>query len=152
MIDLPARTLAYAITIATVAAGGWLLWHTVTGWRDDARRLPEVEMKLAATLAAQETARRIRAEVTQDYAAEIERLRTAAARGPRVVRVCDAPSVPGPGAAPGGTDDPGAAGGELPSSAGRDIGPALYAEAERADALAAQLRALQAWAKKTTAP
>ena len=149
MIDLPARTLAYAITVAALALGGWLLWHTVTGWRDDARKLPEVEMKLAATLAAQETARRIRAEVTQDYASEIQRLRDAAARGPRVIRVCDAPSVPQPGAAPGGTDDPGAPGGELPQAAGRDIGPALYAEAERADALAAQLRALQAWVKKT---
>ena len=45
--------------------------------------LPQIEMQLAATLAAQETARRIRTEVTQGYANELERLRTAAARGPR---------------------------------------------------------------------
>ena len=145
---LEARLIGYAIA----AGAAVLVVTTVLSWRADAKKLPQVEMQLAATLAAQETARRIRQEVTQDYAAEIERLRTSAARGPRVIRVCDAPSVPGPGAAPGGTDDPGASGGELPSSAGRDIGPALYAEAERADALAAQLRALQAWAKKTTAP
>lgn len=147
-MTLEARLIGYLIAAAAAA----LVVTTVWKWRSDAQKLPQVEMQLAATLAAQETARRIRAEVTQDYAAEIERLRTAAARGPRVIRVCDAPSVPGPGDAPGGTDDPGAEGGQLPSSAGRDIGPALYAEAERADALAAQLRALQAWAKKTTAP
>jgi hypothetical protein len=143
---LEARLIGYAIA----AGAAVLVVTTVLSWRADAKKLPQVEMQLAATLAAQETARRIRQEVTQDYAAEIERLRTAAARGPRVIRVCDAPPVSGPGAAPGGTDDPGAAGGELPQAAGRDIGPALYAEAERADALAAQLRALQAWAKKTT--
>jgi len=147
-VTIEARLIVYAVLLALLAGAGFV----VNGWRKAADKLPQVEMRLAATLAAQETARRIRQEVTKDYASEIERLRTAAARGPRVIRVCDAPSVPGPGAAPGGTDDPGTGGGELPQAAGRDIGPALYAEAERADALAAQLRALQAWARKTTAP
>jgi type II secretory pathway pseudopilin PulG len=147
-VTIEARLIVYAVLLALLAGAGFV----VNGWRKAADKLPQVEMRLAATLAAQETARRIRQEVTQDYADELKRLRDIAGRGPRVIRVCDAPSLPGPGAAPGGTDDPGTGGGELPQAAGRDIGPALYAEAERADALAAQLRALQAWARKITAP
>jgi hypothetical protein len=145
-MTIEARLILYAVFLALLAGAGFV----VNGWRKAADKLPQVEMRLAATLAAQETARKIREEVTKDYANEIERLRVAAARGPRVIRVCDAPSVPATGTASGGTDDPGTSGGEFPQTAGRDIGPALYAEAERADALAAQLRALQAWAKKIT--
>tara|TARA_R110000868_G_scaffold332979_1_gene593892 strand:+ start:205 stop:642 length:438 start_codon:yes stop_codon:yes gene_type:complete len=132
------RLLAYAL----IAGAGLLVVTTVLHWRSEAQRLPAVEMRLAATLAAQETARRIRAEVTQNYAQELDRLRNKPAR---VIRVCDAPGVPATGAAPGGTDAPGAPGGELQAETGRDIGPALYAEAARADTLAAQLRALQSW-------
>ena len=145
MIGLEARLIGYLIA----AGAAVLVVTTVLGWREDAKKLPQIEMQLAATLAAQETARRIRTEVTQDYANELERLRTAAARGPRIIRVCDAPSVPAAGAAPSGTDDPAPEGGQLQGETGRDIGPALYAEADRADALAAQLRALQDWVKKT---
>lgn len=135
---IEARLLAYAL----IAGVGLLAVTTVIHWRSQAQRLPEIEMRLAATLAAQETARRIRTEVTQNYAQELDRLRN---KPPRVIRVCDAPSVPATGAAPGGTDDPAPEGGQLSGEAGRDIGPALYVEADRADALAAQLRALQSW-------
>lgn len=135
---IEARLLAYAL----IAGVGLLVVTTVMHWRSQAQRLPEVEMRLAATLAAQETARRIRTEVTQNYAQELDRLRN---KPPRVIRVCDAPGVPATGAAPGGTDGPAPEGGQLQGETGRDIGPALYAEADRADALAAQLRALQSW-------
>jgi type II secretory pathway pseudopilin PulG len=145
VIGLEARLIGYLVA----AGAAILVVTTVLGWRTDAKKLPQIEMQLAATLAAQETARRIRTEVTQGYANELERLRTAAARGPRVIRVCDSTSVPATGAAPGGTDDTGTSGGELPQTTGRDIGPPLYSEADRADALAAQLRSLQDWVKKT---
>lgn len=140
-MTLEARLIGYLLAALAMV----FVVTTVLNWREAAQKLPQVEMQLAATLAAQETARRIREEVTKDYASEIERLRAAAARGPRVIRVCDAPPVSQPGSPAAGADDPGAAGGEFPSSAGRDIGPALYAEADRADTLAAQLRALQSW-------
>jgi hypothetical protein len=144
-MTIEARLILYAVFLALLAGAGFV----VNSWRKAADKLPQIEMQLAATLAAQETARRIRTEVTQGYANELERLRTAAARGPRVIRVCDSPSVPATGAAPGGTDDTGTSGGELPQTTGRDIGPPLYSEADRADALAAQLRSLQDWVKKT---
>ena len=57
---IEARLLAYAL----IAGVGLLVVTTVMHWRSQAQRLPEVEMRLAATLAAQETARRIRTEVT----------------------------------------------------------------------------------------
>jgi hypothetical protein len=137
-LTVEARLIVYAVMLALLAGAGFV----VNKWRSDAGKLPEIEMRLAATLAAQETARRIRAEVTQNYAEEMDRLRNKPAR---VIRVCDAPGVPATGAAPGGTDDSRAEGGELQGETGRDIGPALYVEADRADALAAQLRALQSW-------
>lgn len=85
-------------------------------------------------------------KASEGYADELEAIRHRPVPV-RVIRLCAAQKpVPVPGPAPG-ADEAGAAAGELPSGAGpgRDIGPDLYREAERADALAAQLRALQGW-------
>jgi len=89
---------------------------------------------------------RVARETSIEYQAELERLRNAPPVT-RTVRLCPDPSPGSPGVpgTPAGADGPGSPGGELPGGAGPDIGPWLYYEAGRADAVAAQLRALQAW-------
>lgn len=138
------RAIVTAVLAAIVVGLVLAAVYVVLEWRDAAKQLPEVQMRLAATLAAQETARRLRADVVKGYTDELTTLRAAAARPPRVVRVCNDP-VPVPGAAAGGTDGAAAGAGVVREEPGRDIGPALEAKLREADHLSAQLRALQAW-------
>lgn len=63
-----------------------------------------------------------------------------------VVRLCVSPrpkSLPQASTHPSGPPSAPTATGPLPPVAGPDIGPKLYAEADRADKIAAQLRALE---------
>lgn len=81
----------------------------------------------------------------QGYKDEIDSLRSPPSVPSRPVRLCSRQSgLPDTSPAPG-TDVPATASGELQGGIGPDIGPRLYSEAERADSLAAQLRALQNW-------
>jgi hypothetical protein len=130
----------------------------INGWRKDAARLPVVRQEFAVYRTGVETAQRVREEVSNGYQAELETLRAAAGKRPApAVRLCApaAPSVPADRAA-GRGDGAGAAGGQLPggnaagdsAGAGPDIGRELFALADRADTLAAQLRACQSFVDK----
>lgn len=145
MIALPSTTrlIAGGATLVAILGGLWYFGHVrfsagQENVRAEIRRALENQGRVN---------RRVSRETVAGYRAEIERLRNRPGVR-RVVRVCAEPvGVPVAGAATG-VDDPGAAGGELPTVAQRDIGPELYAEADRADALAAQLRALHEWIKR----
>lgn len=150
---MPLWLIRYLPHIALAAAFGLgTIWVVHQRARADAAeaRAEAAEAAAAQAQAALERAAedaRIARKATEGYLNEIDRLRV---RQPaRAVRVCPQPAprvseVPG---APGGTDAPSAPGGELPAGTGQDIGPRLYSEADRADELAARLRALQEWLK-----
>ena len=81
---------------------------------------------------------------SEGYANELEDLRSAARPDP-VIRLCPT-NRPVPVSRPAaGTDGPAPSSGDVQGEPGQDIGPALAREADRADRLAAQLRALQEW-------
>lgn len=140
---------------ACVALAGLGLW--IVSLKDKADRVDAAEARMAQLAAdyAQrlrqlESERNAAQEASDSYAEELIALR--AARAPaRVVRVCPdtrahVPAAPGPAA---GADAPPTPGGALPPVPGPDIGQRLYSDAERADELSAQLRALQGWIRET---
>lgn len=144
MSGLELRLLGYGFA-AVAGLGAWL-W--LADLRRDAASGRQAQRDLAVLQATVTERARHDADVQKGYQTELERLRAERARPARVIRVCDAaPAVPASGGPAGQSDDPGTGAGELPQAAGRDIGPALYAEADRADELAAQLRALQEWVR-----
>jgi hypothetical protein len=132
---------------------------TINGWRKDAAQLPVVRQQFAVYQTDVETARRTRAEVSNEYQGELERLRADAGKRPAPpVRLCQQPPaqvMPAAGTA-GGRDGPGTTGGQLPGGTGPsvaegpgpDIGAELFALADRADRLSAQLRACQSFVDK----
>lgn len=100
------------------------------------------------------TAWREAQEASRDYQTELADLRVATTRERLpVVRLCREPAKaehrPLPAAGPG-LDDAGAAARDVPPAdalpPGRDLGPELFALADRADELSAQVRGLQAYA------
>ena len=155
MTAVEIRVLAYAGGLLAVLAVGW----QVNRWRVRSDRLEAATTELAGVRASIDTARRVRTEVVGEYETELSTLRAGRAAGPvPVVRVCRAAPMLEHRTAAGGTDGAAAAAGNISagpgadSSADRDVGPALYAAADRADELSAQLRALQLWAAKVTTP
>ena len=102
----------------------------------------DIREEIREGLAKQDrTNRSVSRETVNSYRAEIERLRNKPAR---VVRLCRNDGLPVAVSTPR-IDDSSTPGGELQEGPGRDLGPSLYSEADRADALAAQLRALHEW-------
>ena len=134
-------TLAGVVLIA-LSSGVLYYGHTQRVKGEAAGRAIAEEARYQRDIAI--SALRASQEASEGYANELEDLRSAGKPDP-VVRLCPKPkplSLPGPtartdGAAPGS--------GDVQEEPGRDIGPALAREAERADRLAAQLRALQDW-------
>jgi len=139
-----AKLILAGVALASLIGGGLYLRHTWIS-QGEAAGNARAEAALAQRDAAI-SALRASQEASRGYHEELDALRNAGRPDP-VIRVCPRPSpvqVPGPTAR---TDVPAAPAGELPASPGsdRDIGPALAREADRADRLAAQLRALQDW-------
>ena len=138
---IPVKLYAYAglLVLLGLGAGGlYLKGKTAGEARGEAvaqAALRERDNAISALQASQ--------AASEGYASELEELRNRPRPDP-VIRVCPKPTVPVPGTA-AGTDGPAPAAGDVPEEPGRDIGPALAREAERADRLAAQLRALQEW-------
>lgn len=163
MIPLPSALLARLIGGAVIAAG--LTWAvlTVVGWRDDSAALESTrkdladerishQRELALLRESYDTQIRNAHNASRAYQDELASLR--ASRPARPVRLCTdsgaAPSATAGDHSPTtGPDGTSPAPGMVPAEAGRgrDIGPDLFAVADRADELAAQLRGLQAWAK-----
>ena len=145
------RLIAGGVVLAGLLALGLVVNH----WRTEARRVPELKQQVAVAQA--ETIRErqnatIANEASNGYQAELSRLRNRPAGPARVVRLCNNPATPVPVSdAAGGPDATGPAGGVVSGGAGPDLGPRLYSEADRADALAAQLRGLQDWIRRQQA-
>lgn len=146
------RLAAYGLITAALALAATFVWITVAGWRADSLALPGVQMRLAATLAAQETANRFRAARSQEIAADEKRLADTAARlPPQPVRLCrnPAPAAPAAGAGSQGAGAA-AAGGVVPGAVGEDplqgpdVGPDVRALLMEAERVAAVARAAQA--------
>ena len=132
------RYLPHLIALVAIIGGVWYFGHTRYNAGQEA-----VRAEFREALARQgRTNDRVSKSVLEGYRHEIESIRN---RPARVVRLCSAKSgLPATGDA-GGIAGSGPTGGELSAGAGPDIGPSLYSEAARADALAAQLRAVQKW-------
>jgi hypothetical protein len=130
------KLIAAALVTAALIACGVI----VHGWHRDAQALEGVRTELAAVKAQQEASQK----ASEGYQRELQDLRTARKPSP-VVRVCREP-VPAAGSG-GGRDGATPGSGELPQTAGPDIGPDLYGLADEADELAARLRACQALLK-----
>jgi hypothetical protein len=139
---VPVKLYAYAGVLVLLALGaGGLYWKGKTAGEARGEAVAQAALRERDTALA---SLRASQAASEGYANELEELRSNPGPDP-VVRVCPKPKpvpVPGPTA---GTDGPAPAAGDVPEEPGRDIGPALAREAERADRLAAQLRALQEW-------
>ena len=131
------------VLLCAAAAGAGLYWKGKTegearGEAMASAALRERDAAIASLEASQ--------KASEGYASELEELRNRPRPDP-VIRVCPKPTVPVPGTAPR-IDGPAAPAGDVqgqPGQDSRDIGPDLAREADRADRLAAQLRALQEW-------
>ena len=153
MTPLELRLLGYAGALALLLGLGWQVNH----WRVKADQVGPLQTRLAAVLAAEETARTMRKEVLDERDKRLAALDTVRAATPvRTVRLYQPPPVPASGAASGRVDaatagaGSGAACAGPSAAAGPDIGPQLYAQADTADTLTENYRALQAWARKIT--
>lgn len=142
--------------VLALALAGATAWGTfvVLDWRADARRLALVEQELVDVRARHRLELTAAQEATDEYRNELETLRSRRAAEPaRPVRLCRA-AVPAGSSSPaaGRPDGPAAGAGQLsgPDGPGRDVGPDLYAIADRCDELSAQLRGLQGWVGRTS--
>lgn len=145
MTGIELRLLGYALLAAALVGG----WFYVGRLQDRAEAANRLEVQYAALVAVTRERERNAAETQARYQTELEGLRAGRAAGARVIRMCDAPrSVPAAGGTTGQPDGAPASAGSVPQEPGRDIGPALYREADRADELSAQLRALQDWVRR----
>lgn len=150
---LPWRLIGAVGLVVVVALMGFV----VSGWREDAKGRAAAEARTAeiarqAASAMDELAKRHREALAasqglQDEISKLRLQRDAAPPAP-VLRVCRPARVPAPGAegrAPAGPDGAAAPAGQLSEETRFDT-RTLYDEADRADELAARLRALQEWA------
>lgn len=150
---IPWKLIGWAALVAVIAFAGW----RVSAWREAYKALPDVQAALeleqacgegskcqARQAALQAAAEAKSAEVVASYEQELTSLRNRPARVVRLQAAGGALCRPG---APGTADGTSTAAGVVSGPAGSnpDIGPALYQLARDADAVAARLRALQAW-------
>ncbi len=148
------KLIGYGVALAAVL----VLVFIVNGWRRDSAELPLVEADRAELTEALERSHANYLEVQElshDYQQELVDLENAYSLQPLpAVRLCRTlPAKAGPVSAPESRHPEAApAAGQLPEAAagnpaeGADIGPELDAEAQRADAIVAQARALEAYA------
>lgn len=151
----------YAALAALVVIISGVLWvgGTVLRWRSLAGQVPALTRERddaraeTVSVRAQAERERVRADTAvRGYVDEVESLRRRQ-RGPaQPVRLCvqpaavpaaSGPAVSPDGAAPAARELPGPARDD--HSAGPDIGPALRALADDADAVVAQCRAIMGW-------
>lgn len=148
------RLIAYGLAGAALLGAATWAWVTVSGWRSDSERLPEVERQrdaLAATVELAEKEADRNAEIVNELRDKNVALRADLRARPVTVRVCREPARPvlPPGTAP--RADAGAAGpqpGPTAPAAGTAYEADLTPYAEDAAATADQLRALQQWARE----
>lgn len=145
MSGIELRLAAYALLAAVLVGGWWYVGHL----QDRAEAATRLEVAYSALVAVTRERERNAAETQTRYQTELDGLRAGRTAGARVIRVCDAPRpVPASGSAAGQPDGSPAGAGSVQAEPGRDLGPALYGEADRADELSAQLRALQDWIRR----
>lgn len=153
---LPWRLIAYSMAAVAVLAIGW----QVHGWRQGylgkaaaEARTAEIAQQASEAMALLAERHRQALEASEKHQNELSTLRAARDAAPPapVLRLCREPRVPAPGSrsspAPG-PDAAAAPSGEFQEETRFDTRP-LYDEADRADELAARLRALQEWVRAT---
>lgn len=142
------------ITIAAVAV--LAIWHGIAN-HFKAKYEPLIASANAeraqaqADLAAERVNFQKAQQASKDYQSELQKLRATASAAPvRGVRCSITnPRVP-QASAPGGPDAASTGTGDSTQTVGSDIGPRLYGLADSCDAITAQLRGLQAWAKSVS--
>lgn len=142
--------------LVALILGGLGAWK-INSWRiaadDRDRAIAERDMAIA-DLNFYINALRDAQKASNDYQKELANIRIANSRERTpVVRLCKQPTVskprPLPPAGSGPHDSPASAGPLPPATevqVGPDIGPGLFADADRSDELSAQVRGLQAYA------
>jgi hypothetical protein len=145
-----------AIALALAAAGGYVWWLKGKADRVDVleRQLADEQASRHALQRAFDHERKIATEASNEYQAELARIRSAPSIGP--VRLCRSPTgyVPAPTATPVRPD--GSAPGRVESApvedpgpvVGTDIGPELDRYGGDCEAVGAQLRGLQGWVRR----
>lgn len=148
------KLIVGGLVLAALVALGLI----VNDWREKAAMVPVLEQRIDQANAQIELERKQRDDAqaaSKGYQDELATLRAARAAAPaRAVRLCNVPartaaaevSAPEPGS-DGGTTAPG---GDAPA-AGPDIGPGLYAIADRCDDLSAQVRGLHDFVRRMAA-
>lgn len=129
----------YAVVGVVLLVLGWRVAEWRQGYVSAKARIEAVERESNARLEDIQGQLKASQEASQGYHDELEKLRSAPPAP--VVRLCPKPRLPAVPKTTPGTDETRPETGEL----SRDIGPDLVREAQRADELAAQLRALQGW-------
>lgn len=152
--------MIYAKLIGAGLVLGAIVWLglIVNGWRNDAAQVPVLEDRIRTATAQIEQERQAvkdAQKASEGYQNELATLRSARSAAPaRAVRLCNVPASPAAGEVPGpesGPDGSASGSGGVPPRAGPDIGPRLYASADRADDLSAQVRGLQEYARACSA-
>jgi hypothetical protein len=154
---LPSFQMIGIVAAVAFVLGGAAAWR-VTSWQAAAKQAAAVTAAAKATREAQQhVIDTLQDQITaanaasQGYQNELTFLRGARDSQPvPVVRMCQparrpASDLPAAPAAASGSDEGAPGAGQLPPTIGRDIGPELYRQADDADDVAAQLRALQDW-------
>ena len=148
-----AALLAFLLVFGVLAYGGR---RYSVGYHTGEAVVIAADAKLLAQERARNTAQgAIWAAQQKDeeyaYQSEIDRLRLADIKPGRIVRLCISPisggTMPGTPTDAAKPADSTPNGGVLPPVAGADIGGRLYADADKADALSAQVRGLLAGCK-----
>jgi len=147
MTDLPARLIAYGVLLAVFAGAATTAWVTITGWRQAAERLPQVEREYQAYRTTIEGYVKGDAQARKEY--QDDRAATIRVRGSvpvQPVRLrndgagrCE-PAAPRNAAAVGAPaaparELPDARGLPDPGGEGPDIAPRLYGLWDEADDL-----------------
>jgi hypothetical protein len=146
------KPIALALAVGAVV---WYVWSAITTYgqerydagfaKRDAQYQTELDKVKQDYVRQIENLQKVNNALSTSYQGALTAIRDRPA--PRTVRVCNStpgsvPEASGTGAA-SGSDGPAKEG--LPQTAGPDIGPFLYGEADTADALAEQLAHLQSW-------
>jgi len=153
---LPWRLIGAGVAVAALVAFGWRVNEWRQGYHGKAAaeaRTAEIAKEASEAMVLLAERHRQALEASEKHQDELSTLRAARDAAPPapVLRLCREPRVPAPSASGGSTPGPDAArasGGEFQEETRFDTRP-LYDEADRADELAARLRALQEWVRAT---
>lgn len=140
------------IGLAAIGFGiaAWFGFQVGT-WRANSHQLKAAKAQIESIQAEHAIELKAAQDAAYDYQKELDRIRRTPASPRPVVRMCNVPPKPAaeePTPAP--TDGATTPREVVPEPARPDIGPDLYALAQRCDEVSAELRALQSWVNQVT--